>query len=427
MSMSMSALISLLNDFSVSFFGSFLSAAFCDAFKNRKKRWMFWCYMVVMPLLQGGVYLVWNAEVLRQIYPVVVHLPLFFLLWLMTGKRLWPLISILSAYLCCELRRWLALLVVAVLQGGDMMQDICELFVTVPLLLLLHHFFSPVIRPLSASPVKRQCIFGLVPAVYYLFDYGTRVYTDVLYSGGAAAVEFMPFVCCLVYMAFLIYHSTREQTENELQQVKKSLDIQLTQAVREINALRESQTLAIQYRHDLRHHLQYLSACLENGQTEQARAYISGICEEIESQKVRNYCENETANLILSSFAGRARQAGIAMKIQGRLPAQLPVSDSDLCVLLSNALENALHACQPFADANEPCDIDVQVYERESRIFLQVTNSCKSEVRFEQGLPVSDRAGHGIGVQSICAIVQKYNGVCTFLTKDDRFILRLSL
>ncbi|MBQ2817869.1 MAG: GHKL domain-containing protein, partial [Clostridia bacterium] len=34
---------------------------------------------------------------------------------------------------------------------------------------------------------------------------------------------------------------------------------------------------------------------------------------------------------------------------------------------------------------------------------------------------------HGIGVQSICAIVQKYGGVQTFLVRDGQFILRLSI
>jgi len=54
-------------------------------------------------------------------------------------------------------------------------------------------------------------------------------------------------------------------------------------------------------------------------------------------------------------------------------------------------------------------------------------NPCEGEVRFEKGIPVSGREGHGIGVQSICAIVQQYGGICSFLVQDGQFILRLSL
>ena len=105
------------------------------------------------------------------------------------------------------------------------------------------------------------------------------------------------------------------------------------------------------------------------------------------------------------------------------------VSDGDLCVLLSNSLENALHACQPLAQAGEECVISVQFrfVEKTGKFFLCVTNPCKTPVRFQRGVPVSDRPGHGIGVQSICAIVDRYGGGYQFLLEDERFILRLFL
>lgn len=423
----MSFLISLLNDISVSLFGSILSASFCNVADTRKNRCIFLCSMALIPLLQSVVYFFGDPEFMRKIYPLVVHFPLLLVLYLLTGKLLWPFFSILSAYLCCELRRWIALLAVAVLSGGEVMQDTFELVITLPFLLILLRFASPAVRRLSDYPVKTQCWFGMIPALYYAFDYFTRVYTELLLSGSPVVVEFMPFVCCAAYLVFLLYNSAKERKHSQLQQVQKSLDLQLEQAVREINALRESQELTRQYRHDMRHHLQYLSACIENGEEEQAQTYISGICREIEAQKVQNYCENEAANLILSSFAGRAEKEGIGMKVQGALPAFIMLAERDLCVLLSNALENALHACQTLAGEGKACTIEVQLYEKNGKLFLQVINPCEKKVRFEQGIPVSERKGHGIGVQSICAIVQRYGGVYSFLVENEKFILRLSL
>ena len=423
----MSFWIPLLNNVSVSFFGSILSASFCDAVNTRKKRGIFVCGIMLMPLLQGLVYFLLGAEFMQEVYPLVVHLPLLLLLYGLTGRLLWPLFSILTAYLCCQLRRWIALFAVAILSGGQPMQDLFELLLTLPLLLFLLHAASPLVRQLSDYPAKTQCQFGSIPVVYYVFDYITSVYTNLLASGDPVVVEFMPFVCCAAYLVFLLYNSVKERTQNQLKQAQKSLGIQLNQAVREIDALRESQMLASQYRHDMRHHLQYVSACIENGQEEQAQAYISGVCKEIEAQKVERYCENEAANLILSAFAGRAKKEGIQMKVKGTLPSFIMVSDSDLCVLLSNALENALHACQSLAAAKETCVINVQFYIRDGHLFLQVENPCRDNVPFENGIPVSHEPGHGIGVQSICAIVERYGGMCTFLVQNHHFILRLSL
>ena len=423
----MSFWISLLNNVSVSFFGSILSASFCDAVNTRKKRGIFVCGIMLMPLLQGLVYFLLGAEFMQEVYPLVVHLPLLLLLYGLTGRLLWPLFSILTAYLCCQLRRWIALLAVAILSGGQPMQDLFELLLTVPILLFLLRYASPIVRQLSAYPSKTQCQFGAIPVVYYIFDYMTTVYTDLLASGDPVVVEFMPFVCCAAYLVFLLYNSYNERTQHQLMQLQNILGIQLNQAVREIDALRESQTLASQYRHDIRHHLQYVSACIENGQEEQALTYINGICKEIEAQKVKRYCENEAANLILSAFSGRAQKEGIQMNVKGSLPPLIPVTDSDLCVLLSNALENALRACQPLAFANKTCIIDVQFYYRNDRLFLQVQNPYEKEVHFEKGIPISSEPGHGIGVKSICAIVERYGGIYTFLVQNHQFILRLSL
>lgn len=421
----MSFWIALLNDIAVSLFGSVLSASFCNALETGRKRKIFWCCMAVLPLIQLGVYYIWDAHFLQYVYPLVVHVPLIWILYLLTEKLVWPVVSVLMAYLCCQLRHWIALLAAALFAGGDMMLNVVKIIITLPLLWLLLRFVSPAIRRFLGCPTKVQCRLGVVPALYYVFDYVACVYTELLFSGDPVVVQFMPFVCCLAYLVFLLWGAGKEQEQSRLQQMQRILNLQLTQAVREINALRESQTLTSRYRHDMRHHLQYLSTCIENGQTELAQAYIAGICQEMEAQKVHRYCENESLNLILSAFAGRAKKEGIELQIVGAMPESLRISDSDLCVLLSNALENAIYACQSFE--KEKCVIDVQFYLKGERLFLQVDNPCREEVHFEHGIPISDRPGHGIGVQSICAIVERYGGVCTFFVKEGHFILRLSV
>ncbi|MBE5867794.1 MAG: GHKL domain-containing protein [Lachnospiraceae bacterium] len=417
----------ILNNVVVCIFGGILSAVFCNTLNTRKNRWIFCGYIATLLLLQGGLYWIGEAEFLRRIYPLIMHLPLILILYFQTKKLLWSAIAVLFAYLCCQLRRYFALLIVAVISGGVMEQSVIELVLTLPLLLFLLRFVSPIVSDLTKHPVKMQWQFGIIPAMYYVFDYITVVYTDLLSSGAPVVIEFMPFVCCAAYLVFLSYNAIEERKRSRLQQVQKSLEIQLGQSVREIHALQESQALAKRYRHDLRHHLQYLSNCIENEQSEQAQAYIAGICREIEAQKVQQYCENEVGNLVLSAFMGRAKKEGIALKVRGMLPALIKLSDSDLCVLLSNALENAINACKPLVLTGRDCTIDVQFYMRESKFFLQIMNPCEGEVRFEKGIPVSGREGHGIGVQSICAIVQQYGGICSFLVQDGQFILRLSL
>ena len=58
---------------------------------------------------------------------------------------------------------------------------------------------------------------------------------------------------------------------------------------------------------------------------------------------------------------------------------------------------------------------------------MQFTNSCDGDVAFARGVPATDKPGHGLGVQSICAIVAQYGGIYDFSLQDGTFILRLVL
>jgi tRNA(Ile)-lysidine synthase len=298
---------------------------------------------------------------------------------------------------------------------------------TLPLLAVLLRYVAPAARSFARYPRSMQLLFGVVPLAGYLFDYVTRIYTDLLAQGNQAAVEFMPFVCSVAYIVFVLRVSAEERTRSQLEQTRNNLKLQVGQAVREIEALRTSQQQTRAYRHDLRHHLQYISACIENGRGEQAQEYIQSICSEIEASKVTTYCENETANLIFSSFAGRAESCGVPLNIQAHIPQLISVAETDLCVLLSNALENALRACRRMKAENGPAYIEVTAREKNGHLFLQFVNPCPEGIQFENGLPVTHAEGHGIGVRSICAIVEKYKGLSDFSVQDGRFILRVSL
>lgn len=420
-------IISLLNGIAVAIFGMVLSASFCDICWTRKKKLWMAGSMAGLLAIQGIIYYFLESETVREFYPVITHLPLMLILFQFTKQRMWAVGSVLTAYLCCQVRRWLALFVTAVLEGDSVMQGIAELVITLPLLLLLLKYISPAIRSISNSTTWVQSQFSLIPAVYYVFDYMTQIYTNILPIGTPVVAEFMSFVCSIAYLVFILRSSEEKWIRSQLELMQDSLNLQISQAVREIDTLRESQEKTREYRHDLRHHMQYLSSCIENGRLEHAQEYIQGICSEIEANKIIFFCENEAANLIFSAFAGRAKEQNIPMIIKAQIPKNVHVSESDLCVLLSNALENALHACQNIKDKEMQRVIDVSAFEKNGKLFLQIINSCDSDITFVHGIPVTEQPDHGIGVRSICALVERYEGLYTFEVNDGKFVLRVSL
>ena len=139
------------------------------------------------------------------------------------------------------------------------------------------------------------------------------------------------------------------------------------------------------------------------------------------------FCENEAANLIFSAFAGRMKEHDIAISIKAQIPRNIHISESDLCVLLSNALENALHACGKLQEKGNTGVMEVNAYQKGKKLFFQFINSCDDNISFADGVPVTTQPGHGIGINSICTLVEKYGGIYNFTTQNGEFVLRISL
>ncbi len=151
--------------------------------------------------------------------------------------------------------------------------------------------------------------------------------TDLLESGSPVVVEFMPFVCCVAYIILCGTPVAEQRARTHLEQLQSSLNLQVNQAVREIEGLRESQRKTRAYRHDLRHHLQYLDACSgERPDRPGPKSISASIDAEIEASRLTVYCENEAANLILSALPHTGEKPGnVSLSIHAQLPHVLPI------------------------------------------------------------------------------------------------------
>lgn len=180
---------------------------------------------------------------------------------------------------------------------------------------------------------------------------------------------------------------------------------------------------AAAYRHDLRHHLALLQSMAADERLEDIKDYLLTAQSDIDNITPLHFCNNETVNLILSAFASKAKKAGIQLVVEARLPDSLPFSDTELCSLLSNALENAIQACERIEYRNQRL-IKLRLFSKNNKLCLDIRNRYEAEPVFSQGLPLSKLQGHGYGTKSMAHIVEKHGGVFQFSTKDGWFIFQ---
>lgn len=404
-------------------FGIAVSVLFAGIEPTRKNKLVTGLLCVIFLFVQTASWWLVGLDLTSKLYPLITHLPLMFIFSLYY-KRPWIIsaVSVLSGYLCCQAPRWIGFLAGAIF--GSSLAD-HAFYITAVFLFyyFLKRYVAGSVQQLMEKSNKSCLLLGGVPIFYYLFDYVTTVYTDVLYQGTKWAVQFMPSTISVFYFVFVILYYAETQKQASIQRERDMLDAQFRLAQTEFASLRQMQQNAASYRHDMRHHFTLLQGLASKEYIEELKEYLRTAQSDMDAITPIRFCENETVNLILSAFATKAKQSGILLTIDSKLPDSLTLSDTELCSLLSNALENAIQASEHIADSNKRI-IRLRVYSKNNKLCIDIRNSYQIEPIFHQGLPVSKEQGHGFGTKSMAHIVEKHGGVYQFSVKDGWFIFQ---
>lgn len=368
-----------------------------------------------------------GESVLYKCYPFLIHLPLILLIFLRFHRNLSiSAISVLSAYLLCTPRKWFGTFVAFFFDRNPVVSYIASIIITIPLLVLVIRFVSPYIIRLKYESRTTLLLFFLLPLVYYVLEYTFTVYTDLLYTGGAVVIDFMDSFLVVSFFILSVISLKFSSEKNKAERENILLTTAATQAQKEISQLSAFQQQAAIYRHDLRHHMNFIQSCLDQNNPKEAASYIHEICTNLEHSSVIRYCVNESVNLIVSSYANQAAVNHIPMQISITATEFSRFQITDLCSLFANALENALHACQQMNPQSQRY-ISLKVYEKNTQLCIQIKNSYEQPVVFADDIPISHSVNHGIGVQSMISVVEKYHGVYGFFADHGEFRFQASM
>ena len=404
-------------------FGITVTFLFAGIALTRKNKCILGLLCVFFLFVQTSCWWILGLNLTAKLYPLIIHLPVILILTL-CYKRPWLIsaASVLSGYLCCQAPRWVGFLAKAIL-GCRLADHIFYIGAIFLFYFILKRYVAGSVQQLMELSLKSCLILGGVPFFYYVFDYTTTIYTDVLYRGTEWAVQFMPSTVSIFYFVFVILYYAETQKQATLQRERDMLDTQFRLAQTEFSSLRQLQQNAAAYRHDMRHHFALLQGLASKGHIDEIKEYLHTAQSDMDAITPIRFCENETVNLILSSFASKAKHSHIQLTIDAKLPDSLPFSDTELCSLLSNALENAIQATEHISDHNKRM-IRLRVYSKNNKLCIDIRNSYVTEPLMNQGLPVSKEQGHGFGTKSMALIVEKHGGVFQFSVKDGWFIFQ---
>ena len=268
-----------------------------------------------------------------------------------------------------------------------------------PLLLAYRKHGRPLFREVSGFQKRSWRILSAVSSIYcFLF---AALISRIRLDGGVE-IETL-FVFCIAVATFAAV--TVLSISNIVYMRKEAQEALVKQKVEYLTSYVETVSGAEQesrrIRHDKRHHDACIAAMAREGDTEGILRYLEQEQESIESFPA--WCPNRMVNELLRSYAGKAREAGVAFAAQADTPEQSGVSDVDFVAILANLLENALNAC---VEAGSGGPIRVHIRDIGRKTVIAVSNPCPSGLKLENGLP----AARSIGIDSIVSAAARYQG-----------------
>ena len=140
-------------------------------------------------------------------------------------------------------------------------------------------------------------------------------------------------------------------------------------------------------------------------------------------------CENYAANSILCHYLALAREEGIS-DIDARcvLAQNCGIDDTDLCVLLGNLLDNAIEGCKTLPI--EKRKIKLRVSTHAGSLMLTVDNTFDGMLQYQDGEFLSRKRAdgqRGIGLTSVAAVAEKYDGGLRCEQKNGWFFVSVQL
>lgn len=208
------------------FMGVVMSAAFCGVRFSKKNFGIILTIFAICGISQLSGLLLWGEQRVWELYPIIVHALLAFLLCLLFHKRIITVVaSIVLAYLCCQPSKWFGLLTNTLTENSTTVWCV-RIMVSLAVMFTVVYYFAHHISELFNKDVRSVLIFSSVPFVYYLFDYTVGIYTDLWEQYSRLVSEFLAFYLCVSFMAFCIVYY--REYEKKMHTKRKNAIIQIT-------------------------------------------------------------------------------------------------------------------------------------------------------------------------------------------------------
>jgi len=266
---------------------------------------------------------------------------------------------------------------------------------------------------------------GSMFVVYNSFMMSSQLYEDEHILSSFASLLIMLLINILI---FNIYRKLSEDLELRRKNAvyKQEIGLYSKHIEEKANAMFEFRKA----KHDLKNQLIYLLELSESQEYEELKSFLEKLIvrEPFDGFTIAN-TDNSVIDALVNYKYGIAKRYGIEFKAKLDVPTQLTFDDIDLCIILGNALDNAIEA-NLRTDVKNPY-IKLYIKLDKGNLIIIIENSFDGYMKKNRHGRIltmkKDVEEHGIGLSSIQKSVDRYHGFLETDIKEQKFRLRIVL
>ncbi len=237
-------------------------------------------------------------------------------------------------------------------------------------------------------------------------------------------VSVMTFLSAISIAAVIILFVTRSMAATYYRGKDMILEHQTESQLEHYKLFRKSINELQSFKHDYLHHMKYIRTMLSDGKICEVSEYLGKIITSFPVNELLYNTGNYAADAILSEKSRNADR-DIQIKFNGKIPEE--IDSSDLCVILSNALDNAIKASK-LCDGSKT--ITVSGNNSKGYFILEIKNPVSSLQCKNDDLIHGKKyyvPNYGYGLANIRKTAHKYNGNISINCENSVFTIDISL
>lgn len=234
-------------------------------------------------------------------------------------------------------------------------------------------------------------------------------------------INFSAVLIVPIFMVLIIYLLFNCISKQYFENISLLMEKQVEQQVEHYKKINKLTDDLREFRHDYKNHMICLQSLLNNKQYDEALSYVKSITNQEILDSNKFFSGNQIADAILTEKNELAQKNNCKIIFDGSVSDEISVSN--LCTILSNALDNSIEACSKI-DSDETQIIDVKCVASELIQIIRISNPNLDNNAVTE-TSKADRKNHGFGLSNIRRTVERMDGQMIISSQYPTFVLEI--